>query len=168
MGHRAWFHKNHRRDTGCVRRWHAEGSAVSDRGGGVGPDGGPRGETAIRIEEIRRLVNLDMVLEHALLGVPAGKRDGTIRQEQLHVVVEPREYVRSGGRERVSGWIINLGLQAGRACVFILRGAAVDQDLAVGKDCALHLHPCLRHLWSLYPTRSIDRTIGRYLSARRS
>src|SRR4029077_12243028 len=98
------------------------------------------GKSAVRIEEIRRLVNLDVILEYALRRVTTGDGDRPIRQKQLHVVVEPGESVRSGRRERIRCWIVNLRLQAGGGRVFIERGAAVHQDLAVGQDRSFHLY----------------------------
>src|ERR1700730_2969459 len=95
----AGFHETHGADAGRVRSCQVERTAVPDPGWSVGADGGPGGETAIRIKEIRRLVDLDMVFEHALRRITTGDRDRGVRQKQLHVVIEPGECVRAGGRE---------------------------------------------------------------------
>src|ERR1700736_1085930 len=168
MGDRACLHENYGSDAGCVRSWHIECATVGHRTRCVRSDGGPGGETAVRIEEIRRLVNLDMVVESTLRRVTAGEGDGGIRQEQLHVVVEPGEGVRFRGRERVRRWIVNLCLQAGCAGVFILCGATVDQELTVRKDGSFPLNPRLRHLRSLYPTGGIGRATSGNLGARQA
>ena len=101
MGDRARFHQDYGRNAGRVRSRHAESGAVGDRTRRVRSYRGPGGQTAVRVEQIRRLVDLDMVLEYALLRVAAGEGDRAIRQKQLDVVVEPRE-TRSIRRTRMS------------------------------------------------------------------
>src|SRR5216683_5214285 len=95
MGDGAGLHENHGPDAGRVRSCQTEGTAVTDPSWSVGANVGPGGETAIRIEEVRRLVDLDMVFEHALRRITTGDGDRGVRQKQLHVVIEPGECVRS-------------------------------------------------------------------------
>ena len=121
MGDGARFHQDYGSNAGGIRSRHTESGAVGNRTRCVRSYRGPGGQAAIRDEKICRLVDLDMVLEYALLRVATGEGDRAIRQKQLDVVIEPGEDVRSGGRERVGDGIVNLAF---RLAVFSFSSSA--------------------------------------------
>ena len=143
--------QNDRCDVRGVRRLHLERGAIRERGGAQAADRRPHRGAAVRIEQVRWGIDLDVRLISAACWVSTNQHHRGIRKKQGAGVIEAWVSVHSRGTETVRVRIVQVGIPACGCCILIVRRSAGCQDSAVRQDRRIHFDAGLRHRRSVLP-----------------